>query len=103
MVWNHQKVYDALVKKGNYQKRGDLNKYVSLDYHKLRSLNIILYRPDTESYAKAPLHINKGRTSFSEDLFRKISPYIEFVRQGSHGWETYRVIDWSKLAEGVGL
>ncbi|MFH1349491.1 MAG: hypothetical protein ABII26_01005 [Pseudomonadota bacterium] len=103
MTWSHQKVYNDLVKKGNYEKKSDKNKYVSLDHHRLRNLTMVFYRPDTESYARAPLHINNSRPGFSEDLFRKISPAIDFVSHGGHGWETYRIIDWGKLAEALDL
>jgi hypothetical protein len=102
MGWDKKSVYDALIQKGNYPKKGDLNKYVSLDHHRLRSLNSILYSWDS-SYERAPVHVNKGRASFSEEFFGRISSALELRSPGSHGWEQYSVIDWAKLARGLGL
>ena len=102
MGWNNDSVYHALVKKGNYEKKSELNKYVSIYQQKLRNLNSVLYRPDSQ-YVKAPVHINKGRSSFSKGLFEKIAPALDFQSSGSHDWEQYRVIDWGRFAKGLGL
>ena len=82
MSWNHNSVYQALLKKGNYQKQKEQDKYVSLDQQKLRSLNSILYRPDSR-YVKAPVHINQGRSSFSKEFFGKIAQLWIFKRQAA--------------------
>jgi len=101
-MWDHNSVYSSLLKKGNYEKRGDLDKYVSLDHQGLRSLNSILYKSGSR-YERAPVHINKGRSSFSEGFFEKTKPALKFVSPGSHDWEQYKVIDWDKFAKGLSL
>jgi hypothetical protein len=102
MGWDHNSVYDALLKKGKYEKKGKVDKYVSLDQQKLRSLNSILYRIDSR-YVKAPVHINKKRPSFSGALFRKIEPALNFKSPGGQDWGQYSIIDWGKFAKGLGL
>ena len=101
--WNSNSVYHALLKKGNYEKRGDLDVYISLDQQKLGNLNSVFYRHDARYYVKAPVHINKKRASFSIELFEKIAPALEFVSSTKNGWEQYRVINWEKFAKGLGL
>ena len=71
MVWNHQKVYEALVNKKNYEKESELNKYVSLDHHDLGNLNMVLYRPDTRDYQASPLHIIRVCLVTQKSFFRK--------------------------------
>ncbi|NCO59608.1 MAG: hypothetical protein COZ70_09755 [Deltaproteobacteria bacterium CG_4_8_14_3_um_filter_51_11] len=102
MGWNSKSVYEALLKNGNYEKRGANDKYVSLDRQALRSLNSILYRDDSQ-YWKAPVHINKGRDSFSEAFFRRIEPALDLRSAGSHNWGQYSIRDWDAFAKGLGL
>ena len=103
MSWNHQSMYDSLLKKGHYEKPGEKDKYVSLDHHERNELNSVLYRPDTKNYSKWPLHINDSRAGFSKELFNRIYPALEASGTSSNGWKRYRVIDWGKFAEGLGL
>ena len=103
MAWHHQKVYEALIKKGNYQKEGKQDIYVSLDHHRLGDLSMVLYRQDTESYKSSPLHVNKNRSGFSDGLFKKIAPAIQTTSRGEPEWVRYKVKDWDKFAEALGL
>jgi hypothetical protein len=103
MTWHHQKVYDALLKKGNYQKEGKQDVYVSLDHHRLGDLSMVLYNQDSESYKNSPLHVNKSRSGFSADLFKKIVPAIQKTSRGEAELVRYEVKDWDKFAEALGL
>ena len=103
MVWDHKKVFEALLNKGNYPKSGNIDKYVSLDHHELMELNIVLYDPDSKNYKSSPLHINKGRAGYSEKLFHKISPVIQKTSRSEPEWVRYKVKDWDKFAEALGL
>ena len=103
MLWTHRSVYDALVNRRNFVKPGNKDVYVSLDHHRSGELVMVLYRPDSEYYAKSPLHVNRGRLGFSEDLFQKITPAIEKTSRGEPKWVKFKVIDWEKLAEALDL
>ena len=103
MAWNHQKVYDALLKSGHYPKAGNRDVYVSLDHHRLGDLSMVLYRQDAESYKNSPLHVNESRAGFSGDLFIKIVPAIQKTSRGEPEWVRYKVKDWDKFAKALGL
>jgi len=103
MTWNHGRVLDALVKKGYYQKEGKRDVYVSLDHHQLGNLSMVLYHQDAESYKTSPLHVNESRPGFSADLFKKIVPATQKTSRGEPEWVRYKVKDWDKFAEALGL
>ena len=103
MSWHHQRVYDALIKRRNDQKRGDRDIYVSVDHHRRGELSMVLYRPDSESYRSAPLHICMSRSGFSKGLFDKLAPAIIKTSRGNPKWTRYKVLAWDKFAEALDL
>lgn len=101
----HETVYDALVKKKNVERALQSERYVLL--YPQRPCCAILYAPGGR-YNSAPLALNEARDSFRNDVFRRISSAIEFVRRDKKGpgkeaqnWNHYRVADWRRFAEGL--
>ena len=39
----------------------------------------------------------------ARNVLAPISPAIDLVSHGGHGWDTYRVIDFGKLSEALDL
>ena len=115
MSWDHDKVYEALVKRGERQKTSDTDKYVTLYPQKPNCA--ILYRSDGKRYHKAPVHlhyhsipprVHGHREGWDDKIFHKISPALEFFRtdkpnQEDQAFSCYQVSDWDKLAEALGL
>jgi hypothetical protein len=66
---------------------------------------MVLYNQDSESYKNSPLHVNKSRSGFSADFFKKIKivSAIQKTSRGEPEWVRYRVKDWDNLAEVLGL
>ena len=115
MSWDHDKVYKALVARGEREKQSDTDKYVTLYPQKPNCA--ILYRSDTRNYHRAPLHLHyhsipphvRGcRKDWNDEIFAAISPALEFVKtdkpnQKDQAFSWYQVSDWDKLAEALGL
>lgn len=119
MTWSHQTVYQALVARDEREKESDTNKYVTLYQPQPLGYNCaLLYRPDSKSYAKAPVHLHAWsipprkhdhhREFWRDDVFLKIRRTIEFVRcdkpnQPDQAFCQYQVTDWDGFAAALGL
>ncbi len=115
MSWDHDKVYAALVARGEREKQSDTDKYVTLYPQKLNCA--ILYRSDTDKYHRAPVHLHYHsipphvhgyREGWKDEIFAAISPALKFVttdkpNQEDQAFSCYQVSDWDKLAEALGL
>jgi hypothetical protein len=107
--WNHEKVFLALVKRGESHK--DLwkkNIYVRL-YRQHPKL-AVLYGPNAGPFRRAPLHVKPTAPDWNETAFQRMSPSIEFVQSDNKGpgrerqnCDWYRVKDWDGLAASLGL
>jgi hypothetical protein len=101
--WDHEKVFLALVKRGERHK--DLwlkNIYVTLYGQKPNCA--VLYGPKA-SWGQGPLHLRPGVASWNAGTFDRIRPHIKFkVRElKPAGFDEYVVTDWNGLAAGLNL
>lgn len=109
--WDHRKVYDALVARGEKVKKSPTNQYVCL--YRQDTLCALLYAPTSgATYRTAPLHINAQRPSFNGEVWLAIraslAPQPKHVDnkgpgKESHNFAHYEVLDWARFAEGLGL
>lgn len=106
--WDNLKVCLALAKRGENHK--DLwKKNVSVHLYEQKPGCAVLYLPTTV-YWRAPLHLNRRRSSWRPEVFRRIERYVRFShsdnkgkgREGSN-FEHYVVEDWNGFAEGLGF
>lgn len=112
--WNHQKVFLALVKRGETHK--DLwKKDIYVQIHPQctksgRNLNCaVLYGPKSNQYLPSPLHLNPRRNEvWRANLFERLKPAIRYVHTDNKGNESsnfdhYEVLDWDLLAQALDL
>ena len=101
--WSHEKVFLALVKRGERLKALWLkNIYVTL-YDQTPNC-ALLYGPKASS-GQGPLHLRPEAKSWNAATFDRISPYIEFKLRETKpgGFEEYVVTDWDGLAVALSL
>ena len=101
--WTHEKVFYALVKRGERHKSLWLkNTYVTL-YAQEKNC-AVLYRHGA-SYGQGPLHLRPDSTFWKSAVFEWIAPFIEFkVREKKPaGFDEYIVRDWDGLADALDL
>ncbi|MDX2176279.1 MAG: hypothetical protein SF028_07385 [Candidatus Sumerlaeia bacterium] len=108
--WTHRSVYEALVARGEKQKDPTKkDRYVQL-YPQDKNC-AILYAPGTQ-YQRAPIHLNKSREGWREDVWHSIRPALtpspaKVDNKGpgkeSQNFSHYPVLDWGLLAKALGL
>lgn len=113
--WTHRTVYDALVARGHFGNYGNVRKdgcYVCVtDFDPGRDpgcYNMVLYEPDSRTYAKKPFAVNpvERESSFRKDLFEQLKPCLDLEnpnRRRKQGWFIYAVTDWNGFARAIGL
>jgi len=101
--WNHARVYEALVNRGERQNfRADPTEpYVTL--YPQDPNCAVLYAPTTKRYSSGPLHLNQTRPSWQPDVYAQIRPAVREVRTDNQDFTWYRVLDWKHLAAALGL
>jgi len=108
--WNHEKLFLGLVvaKKQKHKELWMKSIYVQLYPQKPNCA--VLYGPKVKTDTRAPLCLNPQVSSWDEAVFKRISPFIEFVRGENKGpgrersnFDHYRVKDWDGLASALGL
>jgi hypothetical protein len=107
--WSHEKVFLALVKRG--EKHKDLwmkNIYVRL--YPQRPNCAVLYGPRVESAKRGPVHLNPQVVSWNESAFQRMKPFIEYAHSDNKGagrergnFDWYRVRDWDGFAASLDL
>ncbi len=99
--WNHEKLFLGLVvvKKQKHKELWMKSIYVQLYPQKPNCA--VLYGPKVKTDERAPLCLNPQVNSWDEAVFKRISPFIEFVRGENKGpgrersnFDHYRVNDW---------
>ena len=101
--WNHQKVFLALVERGeSYKSLWLKNPCVRLYDQKPNCA--LLYAPGT-TCGQGPLHLNPRTKSWKDEVIRQIEPHIQFKIQElkPSGFDEYVVSDWDGFASGLGL
>lgn len=102
MTWNHAAVYEGLGSRHGSPSKALKDRYVYLWPQTLRCA--LLYSPDSPSYQASPLHLNDSREGWRTAVFAAIEPVIQQVGEGNNkGWKYFRVLNWAKFAEGLGL
>jgi hypothetical protein len=108
MSWDHQRVYNALVKLGNRPKKTKNNWYAKL-YEQEHNC-AILYGPDSQDYRPVPLHLHPGREgSWDPKYYFRILPAIKSVRLESKSKSQsnqsflHCKVDWNRLAVALHL
>lgn len=99
--WNHARVYQALVDRGEPSRFAVKEPYVMLYLQEPNCA--VLYAPTTQKYRYRPLHLNHDRSSWRADVFERIRPAIDEGIGDSQGFLRYRVLDWDLLATRLGL
>ena len=106
--WSHEKVYQALVNRGERVKSIPNEPYVTIYSQEYNCA--VLYSPATLRYRSAPLHLNENRPGWRADVNERIQPALEKVRKENKGpgkegqnFTFYRVLDWGVLAAALGL
>ena len=107
--WNHNRVFLALVKRG--EKHKDLwKKDIYVQLYRQKPNCAVLYGPSVENAKRGPLHFNPRALSWNEESFLRIKPSVEYVQTDNKGpgrdrgnFDWYRVGDWDRFAASVGL
>lgn len=105
--WNHEKVFLALCARGEKTKApARPNQYVQLYQQKPNCA--VLYGPHADCAGTGPLHLNPQRESWNEGLFKRMEPFIEYVKSDNRDREDqnfnwYCVKDWNGFAAALGL
>jgi hypothetical protein len=106
--WSHHKLFLALCQTQKTKEPWMKDTYVYL-YEGTPS-SAVLYSYQSARYADAPVCLNPQRSTWNEGLFRKIWPYIRWVKKDNKGpgkaaqnWDHYRVTDWNGFAAALGL
>lgn len=107
--WNHEKVFLALVQRGERHK--DLwkkNIYVRMYPQSVNCA--VLYGPKVKVTEIGPVHLNPRAKSWRQDIFERIKPALKYRHSDNKGpgrestnFDWYEVVDWGRLAEGLGL
>lgn len=107
--WNHEKVFFALVKRGEKCKE-PWKKNICVHLYPQRPGCTVLYGPKVSSTQRGPLHLNPRRSSWNETAFQQMKPFIEYVQSDNKGpgketsnFDWYRVKDWDGFAASLGL
>ena len=107
--WDHKKVYDVLVSRGERQKDSDKNKYVVLY---TQDTNCAVLYSSKSNCASEPVHLNplgiKRSQSWKMEVYQAIRPHISPVHRDSkvdpeQDFIRYSVNDWNKFATALGL
>lgn len=108
MRWNYEKVYAALVARGERVKESPRNRYVVL-YPQDKNC-AVLYAPESDYAKKGPLHLNPNRDAWRCNVFKRLEPAIQYVGKDNKGpgkesqnFRHYRIIDWSGFAKALDL
>jgi hypothetical protein len=101
MNWNQATVYQALVKKGYYEKPGDKDKHVCISPEQARSKTSMIFHHPNAKYK--PVHIRRESSTYSQALFDRISPCLKWCTKDNNGWDRYDVVDYERLANILGL
>jgi hypothetical protein len=107
--WDHLKVFLALVKRE--EKHKDLwkkNPYVQL-YPQTPNC-AVLYGPTVASTTQGPLHLNDKVSSWNDQAFQQMQPFIKYVFSDNKGpgrersnFDWYSIKDWNGFAASLGL
>ena len=108
--WNHEKVYAALVKRGEgYKDLWKKNPYVRL-FGQYPRFGVLYHNTKANAYKRGPLHFNPRVPAWNEKIFQQIKPSIEYVQSDNKGpgrerynCDWYRVKDWDRFAVALGL
>ena len=109
MKWDHEKVYKALLARGEHPKLSEKDKYVVL--YNQDTICAVLYPPKS-SCARAPVHLNplgiRRCRSWDMKVYEKIRPHIsperrDFKVDPEQDFVHYSVTDWNKFATALGL
>jgi hypothetical protein len=106
--WNHEKTFQALVRRGDYKEPWKKNIYARLYPQKPNCA--VLYGPKVSRTQRGPLHLNPLRNSWDSERFQRMAPFIEYVQSDNKGpgketsnFAWYRVRDWDGFAASLGL
>lgn len=108
--WTHEKVFLALVKRGERHK--DLwKKNIYVELYPQKPNCAVLYGPRVKQYSRAPLHLNPRRkAAWQEHVFAVMEPAIRFVQSDNKGvdkaasnFDHYDVTDWNAVAAALKL
>ena len=107
--WNHEKVFLALVKRG--EKHKDLwkkNPYVQL--YPQRPNCAVFYGPTVRAAKRGPLHLNPRATSWNQSQYQRFEPFVRYVFSDNKGpgrermnFDWHTVLDWDGFARALGL
>lgn len=109
-AWNHEKVFLALVARGERHK--DLwKKDIYVELYPQRPACAVLYEPRVQVYSPGPVHLNPRQlTSWRPNVFERMRRALAYVRTDNKGpgkernnFDWYRVTDWDAFAEALGL
>jgi hypothetical protein len=99
--WNQEKVYSALVDRGEGTKKSPLKPYVYL-YQPQDQNAAILYR----DIRKAPVHINHRECNKYWKKIKKCLPFLTWVNRDPASktvFDHYSVDDWDAFAKALNL
>lgn len=106
--WDQLKICLALVSAGAIHKPR-WRKDIGVRIYEQEPGCAVLYLPNTR-YSKAPLHLNPTRSSWRQDIFERMEPFIQYVKKDNKGlgnekqnFYHYKVLNWNGLAEALGL
>lgn len=110
--WTHGEVFDALVNRGHYHTKRNMNPYVCLtptQSGKRGKHSMILYSPDCKSIRPLakPFVYDDERDTFDTELLDRLEGgYIRDeepeTNQGKHWWHC-KVTDWTRFAGALEL
>jgi hypothetical protein len=108
--WSHEKVFLALVERGEKYK-DPWKKNICVHLYTRRPGCAVLYGPKVGSVKRGPLHLNPRRvTSWDEGVFQQIKPFIKYAQTDNKGpgrersnFDWYTIKDWDGFANALGL
>lgn len=107
--WNHEKMFLALVKRG--EKHKDLwKKNIYVQLYPQRPNCAVLYGPMVQAAKRGPLHLNSRVTSWNESQYQRFEPFVKYVFSDNKGpgrermnFDWHTVLDWDGFAKSLGL
>lgn len=108
--WNHEKLFLALIELKNQKHKELWKKNIYVQIYPQKPNCAVLYGPKVVTESRAPLHLNPQVSCWDGAVFKRISPFIEFVHGENKGpsrersnFDHYRVKDYDGLASALEL
>jgi hypothetical protein len=110
MAWDHQSVYEELLRRMPHEDNRHLQEPYAFLYVPQEAPDghrcALLYPTDSKSYRRYPVHLNDSVDSWQPDAFLKIEPFIEYVQSPTRkewSWYVVRPGKWNEFGEALGL